>query len=113
MKIDDSFAASNDVRSTQVGRTQEVDQQPKARQRQTGSETDSANLSRLGSDLARALENDPPDVVSKIEQLEKAVQSGTFQTSAALVSQSLIDDALQGTALDSESLSSLSLKTNA
>ncbi|MDA1315377.1 MAG: flagellar biosynthesis anti-sigma factor FlgM [Acidobacteria bacterium] len=112
MKIDDSFAASNDVRSTQVGRTPEVEQQQKTRQQRTATQTDSASLSQLGTELARALENDSPDVVSKIEQLEKAVQSGTFKSSASSVAQSLIDDALQGTALDNESLSSLSVQTN-
>jgi anti-sigma28 factor (negative regulator of flagellin synthesis) len=113
MKIDDSFAASNDVRSTQVGRSQEIEQQQKPRQRGAESQTDSANLSPLGTDLARALENDPPNVVSKIEQLEKAVQNGTFQASPSSVAQSIIDDALQATAVENESLGSLSLETNA
>ena len=111
MRIDDSFAASNDVRSTQVGRSQEVEQQQRASQRPNESQTDSASLSALGAQLARALENDPPDVVTRIEHLEKAVQNGTFQASASSVAESIIDHALRSTAAEDEALSSLSPET--
>ncbi len=97
MKIDDSFSASSDLRSTQVGRTPEVQQQQEARQKQTESRDDSVNLSPLGAELARAIANDPPDVVNRIEQIEQAVNSGTFTVSSEEVAQSLVESALQDT----------------
>ena len=100
MKIDDSFAASSDLRSTQVGRTPEVQQQQEARQKQTESRDDSVNLSPLGAELARAIANDPPDVVNQIEQLEQAVNNGTFTASAEEVAQALVESALQDTQLE-------------
>ena len=108
MRIEDSFAASNDVRSTEVGRSHEIQQEQKGSQRKTSLRSDSANLSALGAELARALDTDPPDVVSRIEQLEKAVRSGTFQAASSEVAQLLIDDALQGTEADNRSPRALS-----
>ena len=100
MKIDDSFAASSDLRSTQVGRTPEVQQQQEARQKQTESRDDSVNLSPLGAELARSITNDPPDVVHQIEQLEQAVNNGTFTASTEEVAQALVESALQDTQLE-------------
>lgn len=114
MRIDDSFAASNDVRSTELGRSQEVqEQQQQARQSRSESESDSASLSALGANLARALTNDPPDVVARIEQLEQAVQSGTFEASSSEVAESIIDAALQGGSEGNDTLSSLSFDSSA
>ena len=100
MKIDDSFSPSSDLRSTQVGRTPEVQQQQEARQKQTESRDDSVNLSPLGAELARAIANDPPDVVNRIEQIEQAVNNGTFTVSSEEVAQALVESALQETQLE-------------
>ncbi len=99
MKIDDSFSPSSDLRSTQVGRTPEVQQQQEARQK-TESRDDSVNLSPLGAELARAIANDPPDVVNRIEQIEQAVNNGTFTVSSEEVAQALVESALQETQLE-------------
>ena len=114
MRIDDSFAASNDVRSTELGRSQEIQQQEQqARQSRSESESDSASLSALGANLARALTSDPPDVVARVEQLEQAVQSGTFEASSSEVAESVIDAALQAQSEDDGSLSPLSFESSA
>ena len=69
---------------------------------------------RLGERLARALTNDPPDVVARIEQLEQAVQSGTFEASSSEVAESIIDArARTADRMRTDSLSSLSFESGA
>jgi flagellar biosynthesis anti-sigma factor FlgM len=94
--IDDSFAASSGLRSTQVGRPQEPQQNVQARQRPADARDDSANLSSLGTELARALANEPPDVVNRVEQLQQAVAGGNFSVPAEEVASSVINDTLRG-----------------
>ena len=107
--IDDSFAASSDLRSTQVGRPQEPQQNKNVQARQRSAETqgDSANLSSLGTELARALANEPPDAVNRIDQLQEAVAAGNFSVPAEEVASSVIDDALQGDELQNAPLNFL------
>lgn len=101
MRIDDNFSASGDVRSTQVGRSQELPSDPQVRTRPAEPGSDAVDLSALGSELARALNSDPPDVVNQIDQLREAVNSGTFsappeQLAAALIRASLAETQASG-----------------
>ena len=105
IRIDDSFAASSDLRSGQVGRPQqEIQQGTQARQQSTESPGDSASLSSLGTELARALANEPPDVVNRIDQLQQAVASGNFSAPAEEVASAVIDDALRAEDLGGSSV---------
>ncbi len=106
--IDDSFATSGGLRSTQVGRPQEPQQEVQARQRPAGPREDSASLSSLGTELARALANEPPDVVNRVEQLQEAVATGNFSVPAEEVAGAVINDALQGDGLQNVTVNLLS-----
>ena len=94
--IDDSLAASGGLRSTSVGRPQDPQQDVQARQRPADKRDDSANLSSLSTELARALAKEPPDVVNRVEKLQEAVASGNFSVPVEEVAGSVINDALQG-----------------
>jgi flagellar biosynthesis anti-sigma factor FlgM len=102
--IDDSLAASGGLRSTPVGRPQEQQQDVQARQRPADKRDDSANLSSLSTELARALANEPPDVVSRVERLQEAVASGNFSVPVEEVAGSVINDALLGDELQNASV---------
>jgi hypothetical protein len=97
MRIDVNFSASGDVRSSAVGRTQGLPSVPQVRQRQGEPGADAVDLSALGSELARALNSDPPDVVNQIDQLREAVNSGTFSAPPEQVAASLIRASLAET----------------
>ena len=94
MRIDDHFSPSSDVQSRQVERPQQQEREQKVAEKSVRSGTDSASLSSLGVQLARALATEPPDSVDKIERLREAVTNGTFSVPAEEVAQSLVDDAL-------------------
>ena len=54
------------------------------------------SLSALGEQLASAIETDPPEVVRQIEQLEQAVNNGTFSAGSSDVARSIVGAALNG-----------------
>jgi len=97
MRIDDNLSSSGDVRSSQVGRSQELTSDPQVRQRSGEPGGDAVDLSALGTELARALNTDPPDVVNQIDQLREAVNNGTFSVPAEQVAGSLIRASLADT----------------
>ena len=78
MRIDDHSNTSGDLQSSQVDRTQQAEREQQARQRAPAQGSDSVSLSALSEQLVAAIETDPPEVVRQIEQLEQAVNNGTF-----------------------------------
>jgi len=102
MKIDDNFAASSDLRSTQVGQTEQIERDQQARERPAEARSDSVSLSSLGSELARSIANESPAEISRIDRLQEAVNSGTLSAPPEQVAGRVIDDALGGTALEAQ-----------
>ena len=96
MRIDDNLASSSDVQSTQVGKAQQLQVEQNAKQKQTESAKDSVSLSPFGSDLAQAINNDPPEVIQQIDQLRRAVNNGTFNVPADQVARAVVNGAVQG-----------------
>ena len=96
MRIDDNLASSSDLQSTQVGKTQQLEVEQAAKQKQTESAKDSVSLSPFGSDLAQAISNDPPEVIEQIDQLRQAVNNGTFNVPADQVAQAVVNGAVRG-----------------
>jgi len=102
MKIDDNFAASSDVRSTQVGQTEQIERDQQARERPAEARSDSVSLSSLGSELARSISTESPAEISRIDRLQESVNSGTLAAPAQEVAGRVIEDALGGTALEAQ-----------
>ena len=96
MRIDDHFSPSSDVQSRQVERPQQLEREQQVAEKGVQSGKDSASLSSLAVQLARALGTEPPELTNKIERLQEAVANGTFSVAADEVAQSLVDDALNG-----------------
>ena len=96
MRIDDNLASSSDLQSTQVGKAQQLQVEQDAKQKQTESAKDSVSLSPFGSDLAQAINNDPPEVIQQIDQLRQAVNNGTFNVPADQVAQAVVNGAVRG-----------------
>ncbi len=96
MRIDDNLASSSDLQSTQVGKAQQLQVEQNAKQKQTEFGKDSVSLSPFGSDLAQAINNDPPEVIQQIDQLRQAVNNGTFNVPADQVAQAVVNGAVRG-----------------
>ncbi len=96
MRIDDNLASSSDLQSTQVGKAQQLQVEQDAKQKQTESAKDSVSLSPFGSELAQAINNDPPEVIRQIDQLRQAVNNGTFSVPADQVAQAVVNGAVNG-----------------
>ncbi len=96
MRIDDHSTTAGDLQSSQVDRTQQVERQQQARERASTQGSDTVSLSALGEQLASAIETDPPEVVRQIEQLEQAVNNGTFSAGSSDVARSIVGAALNG-----------------
>ena len=97
MRIDDSLASSSDLQSTtQVGKAQQLQVEQNAKQKQTESGKDSVSLSPFGSQLAQAISNDPPEVIQQIDQLQQAVNNGTFNVPSDQVAQAVVNGAVRG-----------------
>jgi flagellar biosynthesis anti-sigma factor FlgM len=94
MKVEDRFLPSQDLRSGSVSRPAETrpSEPPKAKKAESGS--DSAGLSALSVEAARAIEQDSPEVVAKIARLQEAVANGTYSVPASAVARSLVDSLL-------------------
>ena len=95
MKVEDRFLPSPDVRSTSVGRPADVRPGGPPGTRRAAPGLDSAGLSTLSLQAARTLEQDSPEVVSKISRLREAVANGTYSVPAAAVAGHLVDSLLQ------------------
>ena len=100
MRVDDTFAASSDIRSGHVGRTQEVQQDQRQRVRAPAPGEDSVSVSSLASQLSEGLTTDSPAEVARVEETRQAVQAGNFNVPAEQLADSLIDSALSGQAED-------------
>ena len=97
MKIDDSFSPSGDLRSQLVNRTPEtpVDSQSVERRSET-SHSDSASLSALAVELSRAIEQEPPEIVARIERLQEAINNGTYAVPSPAVASKIVDSSMDG-----------------
>jgi len=97
MKIDDSFSPSGDLRSQLVNRTPETpaDNRPVERRSET-SHSDSASLSALGVELSRAIEQESPETVARIERLQEAINNGTYSVPSSAVASKIVDSSLSG-----------------
>jgi flagellar biosynthesis anti-sigma factor FlgM len=92
MKIDDNFSPSGDLRSQIVNRTTETHMEgPGIAQRPDSPAEDSASLSNLSVELSRAVEQDPPEVVARIQRLQEAVANGTYAVPSQAVAAKIID----------------------
>ena len=96
MTIDNNLTSSNDLQSTQVGKAQQLQVEQNAKQQKTESAKDSVSLSPFGSDLAQAVNNDPPEVIQQVEQLRQAVNSNTFNVPADQVARAVVNGAVKG-----------------
>ena len=91
MKIDDGFSPSSDVRSPVINRTPEtpVDNRGTSRRPETPG-TDSASLSALSVELSRAIEEEPPEVVARIQRLQEAIANGTYLVPSSAVAAKIL-----------------------
>lgn len=96
MKIDDGFSPSSDVRSPLVSRTPEtpVDNRGTNRRPETPG-TDSASLSALSVELSRALEQEPAEVVARIQKLQEAISNGTYLVPSSAVASKIVGAATE------------------
>ena len=100
MKIEDNFSASGlrgpeDPRSHSVGQTPETRGAGRPHDGKAGNATDSASLSALSVELARAIDREPPETVARIGRLQEAVTNGTYAIPAADVSTKIVASLLQ------------------
>ncbi|MEZ5363020.1 MAG: hypothetical protein R2748_11945 [Bryobacterales bacterium] len=103
MRIEDSASVSADLRSVQLDRTQETQSDgARGRDRARQGQGDSVNVSSLGSQIARALEQPSTDEVSRVEQAQRAEASGDSKVSDEQLADALIQGAVRDTSLDSE-----------
>ena len=96
MRIDDHSNTTGDLQSSQVDRAQQVEREQQGRQRAPAQGADSVSLSALSEQLVAAIETDPPEVVRQIEQLERAVNDGTFNEPSDQVARSIVSASLNG-----------------
>jgi anti-sigma28 factor (negative regulator of flagellin synthesis) len=98
--LGDNFAPSSDVsssqetRSSQVEQAQQVQLERQERARESGSSSDSVSLSSLGAELARSLSTESAQEVRQVDELQKAVNNGTFAASSEETAARVVDDAL-------------------
>lgn len=100
MRVDDSFSASSDLRSLQIERTPETQTGPPSRSGRLDRTGDSASLSALGADISRALAEDSPQEITRVERAQEAVAAGGLNDSSSEIADALIDDALFGTSFE-------------
>ena len=93
MKIEDHSSTPADLRSTSVGRPEESRTGGRVVDHRQGS-GDTASLSALSTELSRALQKEPPELVAKISRLQEAVASGTYSVPAEKVSSRIVSAAI-------------------
>jgi flagellar biosynthesis anti-sigma factor FlgM len=95
MKIDDNFSPSSDLRSQLVHRTPDAGtDQPGVQRRQGTAASDSANLSALSVELARAIDREPPELVARIQRLQEAIANGTYSVPNSAVAAKIVSASL-------------------
>jgi len=103
VRIEDTANVATDLRSVQLDRTQEAQPESRrAREQGTPQESDSVAVSPLGAQLARAIEQPGPEEISRVEQAQRAEQSGGLDVSDEQLADALIQGALADTSLDAE-----------
>jgi len=91
MRIDDNFAASSDlVRSTQLDRTQQVENERAGQRRDGFAPTDTASLSSLSTQVTRALSAESPEQVQTLERLQESVNNGTLNVPSDQVARAVV-----------------------
>jgi len=101
LRIDDSFSASSDLRSLQIERTQETSPEQSRRQGAPGRE-DSVSLSGLASELARAISEESPEEISRVDRAQQAVAANNFSVPAEETADRILDAAVSDAQVDSE-----------
>jgi hypothetical protein len=96
LTIDDSFAPANDTRASQIRQTPPVDTQQAERARSKPALEDSTQISALSAELLRAINEEPPDVVNRIEQLEQAVATNSLASPPDEIANAILNEALRG-----------------
>jgi anti-sigma28 factor (negative regulator of flagellin synthesis) len=103
MRIDDSASVQSDPRSVQLDRTHETQQEgARGRGRSGQPQGDSVNVSSLGSQVARALNEPNAEEVTRVEQAQRAEQTGGLDVSDEQLADALINGAVRDTSLDAE-----------
>ena len=102
MRIDDTLSPSLDPRSVQLDRSAEVRSDQRGRGRSGGPEADSVDLSSLGASLARALSEQSPTEIARVEQLREAVSTGRLDVSDEQIADALIDATVRDGLLEAE-----------
>jgi anti-sigma28 factor (negative regulator of flagellin synthesis) len=101
LKID-NFTPSTDLQSTHIDKAQQAEQSRSQRSGKTPDATDSASISPLTQQIAQGLEQDSPERVARVDEAQKLYQAGGFHEPAAAVADSLIQSAIDDTALLSQ-----------
>jgi flagellar biosynthesis anti-sigma factor FlgM len=97
MKIDDNFSPSSDLRSQLVHRTPDTrTDQPGGPRRPDSTASDSASLSSLGVELSRAIQQEPPELVARIQRLQEAIANGTYSVPSSAVASKIVGASLGG-----------------
>ena len=97
MKINDANVAG--LGSQGIGKAHEAEQGARVRQGRTGdgsasSTTDQVQLSNL-SEVLQAAGSESPQRAAHIERLSADVQAGRYQVDSAVVSKSIVQDAIK------------------
>ncbi len=99
--LGDNFAPSSDVRSSQdvrsgqVEQAQQVRSERQERSRESSTGGDSVSLSSLGTELARSLATESPQEARRVDELQQAVNNGTFTASSEETATRVVEDAIQ------------------
>jgi anti-sigma28 factor (negative regulator of flagellin synthesis) len=103
MRIEDSGRVAADLRSVQLDRTQETQaEEARGRERSRESDRDTVSLSSLGSQVARSLSEPSSEEISRVQQAQRAEQTGGLDVSDEQLADALINGAIRDTSLDSE-----------
>ena len=95
MKIDDSFSPSGDVRSQLVHRAPETGVDNRGAQRRPDEPAaDSASLSALSVELSRAIAQEPPELVARIQKLQESMANGTYAVPSSAVAAKIVGASL-------------------
>lgn len=98
MKID-NFTPSTDLHSTQIDKTQQTENVRSQRSGKASAGEDSASISSLTQQIAQGLASESPERVAQVTEAQQLYQSGGLNVPSAEVADSLIQSAVDDTAL--------------
>jgi anti-sigma28 factor (negative regulator of flagellin synthesis) len=101
LKID-NFTPSTDLQSTHIDKTQQTENVRSQRSGKTPAGQDSASISSLTQQIAQGLESESPERVAQVAEAQQLYQSGGLNVPSAEVADSLIQSAVDDTALLSQ-----------